>query len=80
MTSAAQLVANRANARRSTGPRTVVGKAISSQNANRHGFTGRLLVGRSTGPSQMTQKTCRRSCTRSWRSWRPGRLRNARRR
>ena len=50
MTSAAQLEANRANARRSTGPRTLVGKAISSQNALRHGFTGRLLVGLQYGP------------------------------
>ena len=50
MTSASQLEANRSNARRSTGPRTTVGKAISSQNALRHGFTGRLLVGLQYGP------------------------------
>ena len=50
MTSAAQLEANRANARRSTGPRTIAGKAISSCNALRHGFTGRLLVGLQYGP------------------------------
>jgi hypothetical protein len=50
MTSAAQLDANRANAFRSTGPRTTEGKARSSQNAVKHGFTGRLLVGLQYGP------------------------------
>ena len=50
MTSAAQLQANRRNAQQSTGPRSTAGKARSSQNALRHGFTGRLLVGLEYGP------------------------------
>ena len=50
MTSAAQLEANRRNAQHSTGPRTSAGKSRSSQNAVKHGFTGRLLVGLQHGP------------------------------
>jgi hypothetical protein len=37
MASAAQIAANRLNARKSTGPRTAAGKAISSRNAEKHG-------------------------------------------
>src|SRR5207245_743754 len=44
MASAAQLTANQANARRSTGPVTSEGKARVSQNALRHGLTARHLV------------------------------------
>jgi hypothetical protein len=41
MATAAQIAANRRNARRSTGPRTVAGKRASSRNTLRHGLTAR---------------------------------------
>jgi hypothetical protein len=41
--SEARLMANRQNALRSTGPRTVSGKSRSSQNALKHGLTSRAL-------------------------------------
>ena len=40
----AQIAANRANAKTSTGPRTVEGKARSRQNAVQHGMTGAGVV------------------------------------
>ena len=39
MTTPAQIHANRQNARRSTGPRTPLGRQASCQNARRHGLT-----------------------------------------
>ncbi|MBI4493990.1 MAG: hypothetical protein HY690_14470 [Chloroflexi bacterium] len=42
--SARRLAANRANAQRSTGPRTPQGKAVSSQNALRHGMRADSLA------------------------------------
>jgi hypothetical protein len=39
MTSERQIKANRSNANRSTGPRTISGKARSSRNAFRHGLS-----------------------------------------
>jgi hypothetical protein len=44
MATAAQLAANRANALKSTGPRTATGKAASAQNARKHGLTAVDLV------------------------------------
>jgi hypothetical protein len=44
MATEAQVQANRSNAQKSTGPRTVEGKAAVSQNAVKHGFSGRLDV------------------------------------
>jgi hypothetical protein len=42
MASEKQIAANRANAKRSTGPKTQAGKMASSRNAFRHGFSGPL--------------------------------------
>ena len=39
-----QLIANRANAQKSTGPRTPAGKRQSSRNATRHGLLARALL------------------------------------
>ena len=44
MTSSKQRQANRANARRSTGPRTKVGKARSRLNSRKHGLTAKTLI------------------------------------
>jgi hypothetical protein len=44
MASDKQLIANRLNARRSTGPRTIAGKLRSRRNAVKHGLTARAVV------------------------------------
>jgi hypothetical protein len=44
MTTSAQVAANQANAQRSTGPRTALGKAVSALNNFRHGFSGAFTV------------------------------------
>jgi hypothetical protein len=43
MTSARKLAANRANARASTGPRTLAGKARAAKNARWHGLSIRIM-------------------------------------
>ncbi|WP_321476100.1 hypothetical protein [uncultured Paludibaculum sp.] len=43
MATAAQITANQANAKRSTGPVSVEGKARAAQNARNHGFSARTL-------------------------------------
>jgi hypothetical protein len=45
MASQAQILANRLNAQKSTGPRTPQGKEIISQNAVKHGFTSPAVAG-----------------------------------
>src|SRR5262249_21705911 len=44
MTSARQQEANRRNALKSTGPRTLSGKLVSRRNALRHGLTAETLI------------------------------------
>jgi len=44
MVTEAQILANRRNAQKSTGPRTIEGKAAVSQNAVQHGFSARQDV------------------------------------
>src|SRR6476661_3348134 len=44
MTSNKQLHANRANATKSTGPRSQVGKARSRLNSRKHGLTAKMLI------------------------------------
>jgi hypothetical protein len=50
MASEKQIAANRANAKRSTGPKTAVGKTVSSRNAFRHGLSCPLPPGLPTSP------------------------------
>jgi hypothetical protein len=44
MASEKQLQANRANARNSTGPKTLAGKARSRLNSRKHGLTAKMLI------------------------------------
>ena len=44
MATEAQIRANHENAQHSTGPKTETGKAVSSRNNTRHGFTGAFFV------------------------------------
>ena len=44
MASEKQLRANRANAKRSTGPKSVTGKTLSRMNACKHGLTAESIV------------------------------------
>jgi hypothetical protein len=44
MANSAQIAANQANAKQSTGPRTEKGKASSARNATRHGLSGHTFV------------------------------------
>ncbi len=52
MASEAQILANRRNAEKSTGPRTEEGKAASSQNAVKHGLCGRGDIISSEDPGE----------------------------
>src|SRR6266508_3884190 len=53
MKSARQLAANRANAQRSTGPKTIAGKKRSRMNSLKHGLTAKTLVLRNEDPAEL---------------------------
>ena len=55
MASSARLAANRANAEKSTGPRTPEGKARSSQNSIKHGLSSRGFVVRDDETGEFEQ-------------------------
>jgi len=52
MTSAAQVLANRSNARKSTGPRTPEGKATAARNAVKHGLLAEQVVIKGEDPAE----------------------------
>jgi hypothetical protein len=52
MASEAQVLANRSNARKSTGPRTPEGKGVVSQNAVKHGLLAREVVIKGEDPGE----------------------------
>ncbi len=52
MTTDRQIEANRSNALKSTGPRTLIGKARVAQNPLTHGLTGRHIVLPSENPHE----------------------------
>jgi len=52
MATQAQILANRSNAQKSTGPRTPEGKAVVSQNAVKHGLCGREVLVQGEDPGE----------------------------
>jgi len=52
MASAAQVLANRLNAQKSTGPHTAEGKAAVAQNAVKHGLLAREVVIKGEDPGE----------------------------
>jgi hypothetical protein len=53
MASTAQVVANRSNAQKSTGPRTPEGKAVAAQNAVKHGLLAKEVVIKGEDPGAL---------------------------
>jgi hypothetical protein len=66
MTSENRTTANRANAKKSTGPRTRDGKSKASRNALRHGLDA--LGSGDTGLSEKTERLAKAICQRDWES------------
>ena len=52
MTTEAQVLANRSNAQKSTGPRTPEGKAAVAQNAVQHGLLAQEVVIKGEDPQE----------------------------
>jgi hypothetical protein len=65
MATAKQVVANRANAARSTGPRTAAGRTKSSRNAFRHGLSLPLGLPTASEISRLAQNHCGREPVRA---------------
>ena len=57
--SPARLAANRANAQRSTGPRSIAGRAASSRNSTRHGILARHPILPREDPAELEDLTRR---------------------
>ena len=57
MVSQAQLIANRRNALKSTGPRTSRGKATVSQNPVKHGLTAQPVLSSSKGQDVISSES-----------------------
>jgi len=62
MASTEQLRANKANAQKSTGPRTQAGKQRSRLNARQHGLTAKLLVIGDEDPADFDELRASLSC------------------
>ncbi|WP_141701773.1 hypothetical protein [Methyloceanibacter marginalis] len=63
MASSKQIAANKANAKKSTGPKTEAGKSCSSMNALTHGLTAKtvLILGESGDSFEALRAALRRS-------------------
>jgi hypothetical protein len=66
MASEKQSLANRANAKRSTGPKTPAGKALSRMNACKHGLTAQNIVIRDEDPKKFDSLRAE-----LWDEWQP---------
>ena len=53
MTSVKQTAANRRNAQKSSGPKTVEGKAVTSRNATKHGLLSKEIIIRGEDPADL---------------------------
>lgn len=66
MASETQIIANRANAKRSSGPKTQQGKRASAVNALRHGLSKPLVADEHVQSIQAIAKLIERECAGQW--------------